>query len=67
MKQLRIMALLPAGMPLWVPMAAMGLVGIGTGSFMNIIVAVAHPPALWFWLTGAVLAVCALFVATRPE
>ena len=39
---LLIMALLPAGMPLWVPMAAMGLVGIGTGSFMNIIVAVAQ-------------------------
>ena len=42
---LLIMALLPAGMPLWVPMAAMGLVGIGTGSFMNIIVAVAQSAA----------------------
>jgi EmrB/QacA subfamily drug resistance transporter len=42
---LLIMALLPAGMPLWVPMAAMGLVGIGTGAFMNIIVAVAQSAA----------------------
>ncbi len=39
------MALLPAGMPLWVPMAAMALVGIGTGAFMNIIVAVAQSAA----------------------
>ena len=39
------MALLPAGMPLWVPMLAMGLVGIGTGAFMNIIVAVAQSAA----------------------
>ena len=29
--RLLVMALLPAGMPLWVPMAAMALVGIGTG------------------------------------
>src|SRR6478736_2407131 len=42
---LLIMALLPGGMPLWVPMAAMGLVGIGTGSFMNIIVAVGQSAA----------------------
>ncbi|HWM16787.1 MAG TPA: MFS transporter, partial [Microbacterium sp.] len=40
-----VMAFLPAGMPLWVPMAAMGLVGIGTGAFMNIIVAVAQSAA----------------------
>jgi len=33
------MALLPAGQPLWVPMAVMSVVGIGTGSFMNLIVA----------------------------
>ncbi|MGQ3382648.1 MFS transporter [Glutamicibacter sp. TV12E] len=33
------MALLPAGRPLWVPMAVMAVVGIGTGSFMNLIVA----------------------------
>ena len=39
------MALLPPGMPLWVPMLAMGIVGIGTGAFMNIIVAVAQSAA----------------------
>lgn len=42
---LLIMSQLPPGMPLWVPMAAMGLVGIGTGAFMNIIVAVAQSAA----------------------
>ena len=42
---LLIMAFLPVGLPLWAPMAAMGLVGIGTGSFMNIIVAVAQSAA----------------------
>ncbi len=39
------MAVLPVGLPLWAPMAAMGLVGIGTGAFMNIIVAVAQSAA----------------------
>ncbi|HEX7203470.1 MAG TPA: MFS transporter, partial [Arthrobacter sp.] len=34
------MALLPAGLPLWVPMVVMGVVGIGTGAFMSLIVAV---------------------------
>lgn len=33
------MALLPAGQPLWIPMAIMAVVGIGTGSFMNLLVA----------------------------
>ncbi|KSU65771.1 MFS transporter [Arthrobacter sp. NIO-1057] len=33
------MALLPVGQPLWVPMAIMALVGVGTGAFMNLIVA----------------------------
>lgn len=42
---LLIMAVLPSGLPLWVPMLAMGLVGIGTGSFMNIIIAVAQSAA----------------------
>lgn len=42
---LLIMAFLPPGLPLWVPMAAMGLVGIGTGAFMNILVAVAQSAA----------------------
>ena len=34
------MALLPVGAPLWVPMIVMGVVGIGTGSFMSLVVAV---------------------------
>lgn len=42
---LLIMAFFPTGLPLWAPMAAMGLVGIGTGAFMNIIVAVAQSAA----------------------
>lgn len=40
-------------------------IGMMTLSF--VVVAIAHPPALWFWLTAAVLLACALFVATRPE
>ncbi len=39
-------------------------IGMMTISF--VIVAIAHPPALWLWITGAVLLACALFVATRP-
>ena len=34
------MAVLPVGTPLWVPMIVMFVVGIGTGSFMSLIVAV---------------------------
>ena len=34
------MALLPLGTPLWVPMLAMAVVGLGTGAFMSLIVAV---------------------------
>lgn len=34
------MALLPVGTPLWVPMAVMFFVGVGTGSFMSLIIAV---------------------------
>lgn len=33
------MALLPVGQPLWVPMVIMAVVGVGTGAFMNLIVA----------------------------
>ncbi|HOY78705.1 MAG TPA: YbaN family protein [Hyphomonadaceae bacterium] len=40
---------------------------IGMMALSFVIVIIAHPPALWFWLTGAVLLACALFVATRPE
>ena len=42
---LLLMAVLPTGRALWVPMAAMAVVGIGTGAFMNIIVAVAQSAA----------------------
>lgn len=37
---LLVMALLPVGLPLWVPMAVMFVVGLGTGSFMSLVVAV---------------------------
>jgi len=39
------MALLPAGMPLWVPMAVMAAVGVGTGAFTNLIFAVVQSAA----------------------
>jgi EmrB/QacA subfamily drug resistance transporter len=39
------MALLPAGLPLWVPMIVMGGVGMGTGAFMSLIVAVVQGAA----------------------
>ena len=39
------MALLPPGLPLWVPMVVMAVVGIGTGAFMNLIVAVVQSAA----------------------
>ena len=42
---LLIMAFLPSGLALWVPMAAMALVGVGTGAFMNIVIAVAQSAA----------------------
>lgn len=42
---LGVMAILPAGLPLWVPMLAMGAVGVGTGSFMNLIFAVVQNAA----------------------
>jgi uncharacterized protein len=31
-----------------------------------VIFVVANPPAMWLWITGAVLLACALFVVTRP-
>ncbi|QQQ62770.1 MDR family MFS transporter [Paenarthrobacter ureafaciens] len=40
-----VMAWLPAGGPLWVPMLVMALVGMGTGSFMSLIVAVVQSAA----------------------
>lgn len=35
-----VMALLPVGLPLWVPMIVMAGVGIGTGAFMSLVTAV---------------------------
>ncbi|RFA08181.1 MFS transporter [Subtercola boreus] len=35
-----VMSVLPAGLPLWVPMVVMAVVGVGTGAFMSLIVAV---------------------------
>ena len=35
-----VMSLLPIGVPLWVPMIVMATVGVGTGAFMNLIIAV---------------------------
>lgn len=40
-----VMAWLPIGLPLWVPMIVMGFVGMGTGSFMSLIVAVVQSAA----------------------
>src|SRR4051794_17715813 len=45
---LAVMAVLPVGLPLWAPMAVMAVVGLGTGAFMSLIVAVvqsAAPPS----------------------
>ena len=35
-----VMSLLPVGFPLWVPMIVMAVVGLGTGSFMSLVIAV---------------------------
>jgi uncharacterized membrane protein YbaN (DUF454 family) len=43
------------------------IIAIGAMAISFIIVLIAHPPALWLWITGAVLLACALFVGTRPE
>jgi hypothetical protein len=42
---LTVMALLPGGLPLWVPMVVMAVVGLGTGAFMSLIVAVVQSAA----------------------
>lgn len=42
---LTIMAVLPSGLPLWAPMIVMFVVGIGTGAFMSLIVAVVQSAA----------------------
>lgn len=36
------MALLPPGLPLWVPTVVMAVVGIGSGAFMSLVVAIAQ-------------------------
>jgi EmrB/QacA subfamily drug resistance transporter len=56
---LAIMALLPAGLPLWAPMAVMALVGVGTGSFMSLVIAVVQS-AVDRSETGSVTATAAL-------
>jgi MFS family permease len=40
-----VMAVLPAGLPLWVPMIVMAVVGMGTGAFMSLIVTVVQGAA----------------------
>lgn len=42
---LSVMALLPVGLPLWVPMAVMFVVGVGTGAFMSLVIAVVQSAA----------------------
>jgi MFS family permease len=42
---LGVMAMLPVGLPLWVPMIVMAVVGLGTGAFMSLIVAVVQSAA----------------------
>jgi hypothetical protein len=39
------MAALPVGLPLWVPMIVMAVVGLGTGAFMSLIVTVVQSAA----------------------
>ena len=42
------------------------ILAIGMMAVSFAILAVAHTPALWLAITGAVLLACALFVASRP-
>jgi len=42
---LAVMSLLPVGLPLWVPMAVMFVVGVGTGAFMSLVIAVVQSAA----------------------
>lgn len=42
---LAVMALLPAGLPLWVPTVVMFTVGVGTGAFMSLVIAVVQSAA----------------------
>lgn len=40
-----VMSVLPAGLPLWVPMVVMAVVGVGTGAFMSLVIAVVQSAA----------------------
>lgn len=40
-----VMAALPVGLPLWVPMVVMALVGMGTGAFMSLVIAIVQSAA----------------------
>jgi hypothetical protein len=42
------------------------IIAIAAMAISFTVVALAHPPALWLWITGAVLLASALFVGTRP-
>jgi EmrB/QacA subfamily drug resistance transporter len=42
---LSVMSMLPVGLPLWVPMVVMAVVGVGTGAFMSLVVAVVQSAA----------------------
>jgi uncharacterized membrane protein YbaN (DUF454 family) len=42
------------------------LIAIGMMAVSFAILFASHPPQVWLWLTGAALAACALFVASRP-
>lgn len=43
------------------------IVAIVAMAISFVVVLIAHPPAMWLWITGAVLLACALFVGSRPE
>ena len=42
------------------------IIAIAMMAVSFVLVVLSHPPALWLWITGAVLLACALFVITRP-
>jgi uncharacterized protein len=42
------------------------IIAIAAMAISFTVVALAHPPSLWLWITGAVLLASALFVGTRP-
>jgi uncharacterized membrane protein YbaN (DUF454 family) len=42
------------------------IIAIAMMAVSFVLVVLSHPPAMWLWITGAVLLACALFVATRP-